>query len=272
MRNDEFLRTLFDSGESVCLTNDVFGTVVMPLNEALAVASQYQYFSINPLQNVRKDGNCTAYRNFLIEFDTISLKEQARLILESGLPYTSIVFSGKKSYHVVISLVDPLKDRHEYNRIARWIHAVLPLADKSCKNPSRLSRMAGAIRSDTGMLQELQGSVMDRIDISWIMSWLKRSGVSEPANLRVVPFHGFRPIKTPLGLIRRTIQFLDYGASVGSRTHELFAATCNLYRNGYNADEITAMAKKRLDFVEFPHYFRTIRCAIEDCESQKSIK
>lgn len=265
-----FLETLFDPGELVCLSQSVYGRGLMPVEAAALQSAQFQFFSINPLKDSRKDDNCLAFRNFLVEFDTVSLEEQLALIGASGIPFTSLVFSGSKSYHLIISLKEVI-DRHHYNKLARWLYAALPLADQACKNPSRLSRNAGAIRESTGKLQELI-ELRGRIGVSELTDWLTQSKVPEPAPMSFISSGKFQPIRNLSGLTRRTRHFLEKGAAPGSRHHSLFAATCNLHRCGFTEKDILQKAKLVLDFEELPRFYRTVSEAIKVCikESQSN--
>jgi hypothetical protein len=264
------LETLFDPGEMVCLSQSVYDCEVMPVEVATSLSAQFQYFSINPLKEWRSDKNCTAFRNFLIEFDTIALADQQALIRSKGVPFTSQVFSGGKSYHSIIALKDPV-ERHHYTRLARWLHAVLPLADKACQNPSRLSRMAGTVRDGTGKIQDLV-ELRGRVALDELTHWLAQSGVPEPIQVVYQTVDKFRGVKNLSGLTRRTREFLENGAAPGSRHHSLFAVTCNLHRCGFNEAEIVEKAKRVLDFDELPRFYRTVSEAVKVCLAEGQLK
>lgn len=144
---DNFIRTLFDKDEQTCFSQTPYGT-------ELSSAPQLDiFFSINPMHTSRADANVTYYRNILLEIDSLPLDEQLRYM--DGIPVTSIVYSGGKSYHFIISLEQPCKTREEYDLLVKRLHKLLPEVDPTTKNPSRFSRLPGAIRPDTGKLQEL---------------------------------------------------------------------------------------------------------------------
>lgn len=149
MNQSKFLQKLFEPGEQTCFAADPFATGLATLPDPSAV-----YFSINAMHTSRADANVLCYRNFLLELDSVPLKEQIALVT-AKLPVTSIVFSGGKSYHFIISLREPVTTEAEYRRVWRGLHETVPEADKSTKNPSRLSRLPGVVRPDTGLLQEL---------------------------------------------------------------------------------------------------------------------
>lgn len=160
----EFLNTIFHPEAATCFTAKPHGTDVRPPLEGDL------FFCINELDSSRDaeptqdwhhpdrprraDCNVTSYRNFLIELDNMPLYDQVAYV-KSRVPVTSIVFSGGKSYHFIISLDTPLATKAEYDSVARRLLKLLPAADKSCKNPSRLSRLPFALRPDTGLKQDL---------------------------------------------------------------------------------------------------------------------
>jgi len=66
----------------------------------------YNYLHINPLKNntSRCSDNISEFRNFVFEFDDISLGEQLKKIKQLKLPFTALLFSGNKSIHIIICL------------------------------------------------------------------------------------------------------------------------------------------------------------------------
>jgi hypothetical protein len=66
------------------------------------------YICINPIQVTKVDRNVTYYRSFLLEFDGVSIAHQLALIghLKQVIPVRTVVSSGNKSIHAVISLID----------------------------------------------------------------------------------------------------------------------------------------------------------------------
>lgn len=146
------------------------------------------FFCINPItqgtnlntktkaQSWRADINVVEYRNFLFEIDSINLKTQEQLIshLVTIFPIRTVTYSGGKSYHIIVSLVDSLpfipqttegiqaykdlwtgiadKLERESNK---FLGTNQPLFDPSTKNCSRLSRIPGATRPENGVVQDL---------------------------------------------------------------------------------------------------------------------
>lgn len=148
---EKLLKVLLEPGETTCFTPNPYGTEIKK-----APADGDLFYSINAIKanSSRLDANVTSYRNFLLELDNIPLAQQISLVRDR-LPITSIVYSGGKSYHFIISLTEPLPDETAYRRTARGLMEAVPEADRTTKNPSRLSRLPGVLRPDTGNYQEL---------------------------------------------------------------------------------------------------------------------
>jgi hypothetical protein len=234
------LTTIFDPGECICTGETVFDTSIYALEDA----PPGQYFSINPLNGRRRDSNVAAFRNILIEFDGAPLELQRRMVADLAMPYTSCVFSGKKSYHFIISLENALPDRSSYDRLVRRIHHVVKLADKSTKNPSRFSRYPNYVRPDTGAAQSLIDlrARVNNVDLNyWLSSNNALEAEPERPPERERPKSGLRPI---VWLLPKTKEFIAKGAQPGSRNSSLFAAACDMTRAGFTRDEITRIAHR----------------------------
>lgn len=154
-------------------------------------------FCINPLNGPRKTENVTQINSLLFEMDKdsngniIPFDEQVRLFKESGLPWTTMVWSGTKSVHCIVRLEQPIPERL-YKLVWETIRGVL--VKKGCSiDPKtnlvpQLSRMPGSYRD--GKLQRLIG-VRSRVSLSELGQWFKDNGVSikKPA-----PPKPFRPV------------------------------------------------------------------------------
>lgn len=218
-----FFEALFDEGEKTCFATRVTDKKVRDARSG--VLRGEQYFSINPLGSSRADSEVTAFRNFLIEYDNLDRQEQLDKLRH--VPWTTLVWSGGKSYHAIISLAEPVSSKEEYIAIFSRINKKLKGIDKANKNPSRLSRIGAAFR-DNGELQEVLG-VKARVSREELESWLP---LPEPARPKVsieVP-RGFVP------LFART--YLRVGAPEGRRNSDLFLASCQLFRSGWSTDQV----------------------------------
>jgi hypothetical protein len=225
---DEFYNLLFESNEGVCWSWNIYGNTVRGKD----LARQHRganFFSINPLlPGGRKDDNVSCYRNILIEFDNLPLDEQKKLLAK--VPKSTIVFSGGKSLHAIISLVDPCESREEYNDLVSRILLKLPDADKSVKNPSRLSRAPYADRA--GVMQELL-YLGRRYTKTELNDWL--GPVPEIIKQESIAVTGERRL-----LHGHTKYFLGFGSEVevGTWNRSLYLSTLDMARSGYTEDEI----------------------------------
>ena len=92
------------------------------------------------------DANATAYRFALIELDAIPMDLQLSLLARLPLPVNAILTSGGKSVHAWVRV--NAKSAEAYRVKVNELLALLKRfgVDQSNKNPSRLSRLPGAMR------------------------------------------------------------------------------------------------------------------------------
>lgn len=116
------------------------------------------FFAINALKDTsaRKSENVATFRNFLLEIDTLSLDQQREILtlINGNIPVAMATFSGGKSIHMIISLIDELP-AHEtpvqyYKTVWKALAATLEqfldrsgIFDRACQDPARLSRLPG---------------------------------------------------------------------------------------------------------------------------------
>jgi RecA-family ATPase len=116
------------------------------------------FISINPLIDAkagRVKRNVRQFKFALIEFDTISLKQQWQLLKESKLPCSTISYSGNRSLHAMVR-VDARNEQEYTERVAMLMnHFSAYEVDEKNKDPSRLTRLPGCTRGDTGKKQLL---------------------------------------------------------------------------------------------------------------------
>ena len=139
-------------------------------------------------QSTRAGNSITIYRNILIEIDDyndgsdvkkpVPREQQLNWFEEIDLPFATLIWSGGKSYHAIISVEEGFKDANEYNKAVEAIYEVMEKNgipnDKSVKDPSRLSRAAGALRWDPGTEAQIQEvkEVRKRITRQQLDDWL----------------------------------------------------------------------------------------------------
>ncbi len=112
------------------------------------------FISINALHTRRADANVTTFRNFLIEMDgEENLHNQWRTATGVKLPFSTCTWSGGKSLHFIVSLETPI-DEKTWRRWSKALVKAVPGADASTTNPSRFTRLPGAVR-ENGNTQHL---------------------------------------------------------------------------------------------------------------------
>lgn len=107
-------------------------------------------------RTLRGDGCVAEHRFAVAEFDDLSIEDQiAFWIAVPNLPVAALIHSGKKSLHAWVRV--DCSDRIEWEREVEqtlFPGYLKPLGlDPACKNASRISRMPGHRRSDTGKIQ-----------------------------------------------------------------------------------------------------------------------
>jgi hypothetical protein len=229
-KQKEFFELLFDKGEGVGLVYQVHDTRVMSRDDLwLGGSNGPNYFSINPLKEYRNDKSVTCFRNFLIEFDNGSLFDQIEWL--KIIPVSTIVYSGNKSMHAIISLQEPCANRAEYDTLAARILKKVPQADPTARNPSRLSRSPEVTRFlyDRYHLQELK-FLGKRITRNELDSWL---GPAPAPSVPTVPQSKLKGVFSAA-----TSLYLMDGAPEGQRNATLFKAAADLTRAGYAPEQI----------------------------------
>lgn len=107
------------------------------------------WIRFNPLDgNGVKNANVTDFRYALVESDTMEIEKQNAIIRELELPVACLVHSGGKSLHAVVKI--DASNYEEYRKRVDYLYKVCQKnglkTDNQNRNPSRLSRMPGAMR------------------------------------------------------------------------------------------------------------------------------
>ena len=235
----DFLEALFNPGESTCFTDSGKGTLVEPV---FSKGTATQFFSVNPLDTDRRDLNVTAFRTFLIECDRMPQDEQLAYIRGLGMPWTTCVDSGGKSVHFTICLAQDLADEASYRQFAARIHRAVEKADHTTKNPSRLSRLGGALR-DNGKEQRILG-IRGRVSHGMLENWLS----TFPEAKHELKLAG--PVAAGYGVLsQKTLDFVFSGLlSVEGRNNSLFMAACEFYRAGFTIQKAGGFLAQAFDF------------------------
>lgn len=108
------------------------------------------WIRFNPLdgKGVRNE-NVSDFKYALVESDSMDIEKQNAIIRELELPVACLVHSGKKSLHAIVRV--DAADYGEYRKRVDFLYEICRknglAIDQQNRNPSRLSRMPGAMRS-----------------------------------------------------------------------------------------------------------------------------
>ena len=261
-KTEDYLKLLFNKDEMVCFGHSPYCTSTSNVSMKDVVNAKH-YVTLNPLNGTRADANVASFRNILIEMDKCSLKKQLSLLDEISTPYSSLVYSGGKSYHAIISIEGGLDSRQTYDRYVRAIYEAIDpkekYIDQACKNPSRFTRLGGATRPDNSALQNIL-NLNNRITKEALDQWLQeRLGVHTYYELimddgvmqKRIDEH--RRIVAQLNepetrakdkwwfVSKRAKDFLTNNITVpktNSWRNDAFYACCELARCGYDLDDV----------------------------------
>jgi Virulence-associated protein E len=233
-----FLKTLFNKGEQVCFGRTKFDVDSTGFE---VVPEGIQYVTLNPC-TYRNDESVTAFRNFLVEIDTMDLSEQEELIERHyKMPFSTKVFSGKKSYHYVISVESPFPSEAEWRKVQAQLLTIIKHADQSTKNPSRFTRLGGGTR-DNGQVQhvvQVRGRVKNEELLNWIGQFPEAAKVKEFKRQQTggVMATDIEDPKIRGNLSAKTALLLLNGCEKGQRHKAVVAAAYDYQEQKYTEEE-----------------------------------
>ena len=210
--------------------------------------------------------------------DSIPVEDQKEYIEKIGMPYTTAVFSGGKSIHYIISLETPITDEKAYRKLVERIHRACggkTVVDVACKNPSRFSRFPNARRPDKGDTVQTLITINDRVLNDDLEHWLQSKGVMEVEEKPTYKVGNKEysgeynnQINKNRAMSGFTLNFIMCGAPEGERNLSLFKAACDLFKCGYEFDEVVDRLEgpSGLDHQEVD---RTIKSAQRKVESEQ---
>jgi hypothetical protein len=233
-----FWRTLFDADDCVCVAKYVEGTSLRLASTLEAAPLPWaQFVAVNAFRagTSRANRHVARHRSFLVEFDRGTPGEQTTWADAARLPWSTRVFSGRRSLHFVVTLDEPVAPE-DYRQLAARLLAAMPEADQACRDPSRLTRYPDVVRVDTGKQQSILG-VRERVSRAAFETWLaSRVAAAKPLP---VPARARPPLASRGRLRNRTLGFLAHGAE-RDRNVETFAAACDFAECGYSVSEALA--------------------------------
>jgi hypothetical protein len=232
-----FLDLFFNDGEMVNLCVSKFDTSIMP-KEFLSV-DHGVLCCINPLKDTRRDENVSKFRSFLLEVDTMSLKDQLSYIDGLKVPYSCCIYSGNKSFHFGICLDEDLPNETIYRYIYQWILNIVKHADQNCKNPSRMIRFPDNIRPETGKKQSPY-VIGKRTSLPDLYAWLSLHPDKKPIVevRKEVCVDPNQKLAIPAWVMKKLVEGMDFGKS---RNSQWFGIGCEFAKAGYEFEETLAI-------------------------------
>lgn len=189
------------------------------------------WIRFNPLDGKGfADKNVTDHRYALIECDELPLEEQRARIEALRLPVAALVASGGKSLHAIVR-IDAGTNAEAYRTRVNHLYDIcarsgLPL-DRQNRNPSRLSRMPGLLRS--GKKQFLLATNLGEKDYDAWTAWYQEQhdGLPDLETLASVPFDRLPPLAPELigGILRKGHKLLLSGPSKAGKSFLLIELT-----------------------------------------------
>jgi hypothetical protein len=181
-----YLNTLFDSNDHICICQSPSTYDFKRLDKwKLELGRLLAFNPSNPKTNTRRTSDVAKFRNFLVEFDDISIKEQYEGVVELEFPFSAITYSGNKSLHIILSLDEDLSSESEYYFYSNWIHNILSCyigkPDNSTKSPSFLTRFPNVL-ADNGYTAQKVLAINSRVKNQIFYSWLEKYPECRPSS------------------------------------------------------------------------------------------
>ena len=188
------------------------------------------WIRFNPLDGRGvKNQNVAAYRFALVESDSTDLGEQNAIIRELELPVACLVYSGGKSLHAIVRI--DADSYEEYRRRVDYLYAVCEKnglkVDKQNRNPSRLSRLPGAVRN--GHKQFLVDVNLGKASWEAWREWIESvsDDLPDPENMADA-WENLPELSPPLieGVLRQGHKMLVAGPSKAGKSYALIELCC----------------------------------------------
>ena len=211
------------AGELIQALNGCGGDIGAVLGDYNPQAGAWIRF--NPLDGRGcKNENVTEYRYALVESDQLPIGRQYAIIQQLELPVAVLVHSGKKSLHAIVRIDAGSYD--EYRKRVDYLYAVCEKnglkIDRQNRNPSRLSRMPGAMRD--GRKQYIVAEGMGKESWEEWQEWIEgvNDDLPEPESMREA-WDNLPDLAPPLieGVLRQGHKLLLAGPSKAGKSYGL---------------------------------------------------
>lgn len=188
------------------------------------------WIRFNPLDGKGvKNENVMAFRYALVESDSTNLGEQNAIIREMELPVACLVYSGGKSLHAIVRI--DAGTYEEYRTRVDYLYAVCEKnglqVDKQNRNPSRLSRLPGAVRN--GRKQFLVDTNIGKASWAEWRDWMESISDDLPDPENMADTWDNLPELAPSlieGVLRQGHKLLMAGPSKAGKSYALIELCC----------------------------------------------
>ncbi|MDD3230788.1 MAG: AAA family ATPase [Oscillospiraceae bacterium] len=293
-----YLETLFDSTENVGYVTESWenadgkfvptkgcwdrtaGELIQALDrcgeDIGAVLGDYKpevgaWIRFNPLdgKGIRND-NVTDFRYALVESDNMEIEKQNAIIRELELPVACLVYSGKKSLHAIVRV--EASDYSEYRKRVDYLYNVCKKngleLDQQNRNPSRLSRIPGVMRS--GHKQFLLDTNIGKPSWDEWKEWIESVNDDLPDPESMADAWDNLPELAPAlidGVLRQGHKMLMSGPSKAGKSFALIELCCSIAEGktwlGFNCAQGRVLyVNLELDRASCLHRFKDVYAAL----------
>jgi hypothetical protein len=244
----------------VIVKDEYLGTAMRVLENGGAMVENKpdiytEFVTVNELRDdvkTAKDEYVITLCNFIFELDNEDVetqKERAKRLFESKI-VNRAVFSGSKSIHCRITVVDMPEDKEEYKFVWGKLNKKCfdGKADRACSNPARLTRMPNAIRSN-GVKQQRLHLSNEMLDFDWRREYELEKQIEAYVANRQIHIRNHGNGRTPVDiLLKRNIpigarKLLENSFMDGERHEMMPGAIWFLKKCGYTLAELETLVR-----------------------------
>lgn len=290
----DYIKALFENGDWVAINDTIFkSTPACSIQTAAKTMSIYM--AINPIKEGTKRGQDNVTRNsaWLLEadkqyddFDTASKDEngkeievpievQRKAIIDSGIPFATVVYSGGKSLHIVPRVNQHLSVEtwkaiwHAFSHVM-WKYG-LRVDPQTCDR-ARWTRRPGVMR-DNGNLQTLE-MLGKRIDLDELEAWFAKHDIDwkdyieESKHDRFIDWQA-DAVPEVEEAHKAVTRYMFKGRQFGSesRAMDAFGYFKNMRGAGVSKDEALRLALNEWSQIPSRDYETTESIIIKECDN-----
>lgn len=190
------------------------------------------WIRFNPLDGKGvKNENVADFRYALVESDTLPIETQNAVLRELELPIAALVHSGGKSLHAIVHI--DAATYEEYRTRVDFLYSICQKngldIDRQNRNPSRLSRLPGAVRN--GHKQFLVDTNLGKASWTEWREWIESvsDDLPDPENMASA-WDNLPQLAPPLieGVLRQGHKLLLAGPSKAGKSYALIELCCSI--------------------------------------------